>query len=242
MTTSKNNKVATIIVINHTAGNNQKLDILSDNGFASTYKEQNNILHYCAFRRPLHERARFQTTVSNGSTPGCFHVHFQILNSQPGEAERRMAAVGLPLAVLIKQKWRRGLITSELNFNSLSISSTFSAIRYLISVLFKRFDPTSVGMQRRSIVGGLLICGLSCQVRQFPLWSLKPVVHRVTTINGIEQSRQKSNLYRRKPAEAVSRILRKNYSTTYMMGKTAAEKICRGDADQRWCILTVRRN
>ncbi|KRY04542.1 hypothetical protein T01_3180 [Trichinella spiralis] len=24
------------------------------------------------------------------------------------------------------------------------------------------------------------------------------------------------------------------------MGKTAAEKICRGDADQRWCILTKR--
>ncbi|KRX34600.1 hypothetical protein T05_3593, partial [Trichinella murrelli] len=72
----------------------------------------------------LHERARVQTTVSNWSTPGNFHVHFQILNSQPGEAERRMASVGLPLAVLIKQKWGRGLITSELNFNSFSISSS----------------------------------------------------------------------------------------------------------------------
>ncbi|XP_003368698.1 CRISPR-associated RAMP protein, Csm5 family, partial [Trichinella spiralis] len=56
----------------------------------------------------------------------------------------------------------------------------------------------------------------SCQVDNSNV-KLKPVVHRVTTINGIEQSRQKSNLYRRKPAEAVSRILRKNYSTTYMM-------------------------
>ncbi|XP_003367471.1 conserved hypothetical protein, partial [Trichinella spiralis] len=34
------NKVATIIVINHTAVNNQKLDKLSDNDVASSYKEQ----------------------------------------------------------------------------------------------------------------------------------------------------------------------------------------------------------
>ncbi|KRY12220.1 hypothetical protein T12_12939 [Trichinella patagoniensis] len=40
-----------------------------------------------------------------------------------GDVESKITAVGLPLAVFIKQKWRRGLITSELNFNSLSISS-----------------------------------------------------------------------------------------------------------------------
>ncbi|KRZ87560.1 hypothetical protein T08_10034, partial [Trichinella sp. T8] len=68
---------------------------------------------------------------------------------------------------------------------------------------------------------------------------LKPVVHRVTTINGNEQSLQRSNLYRRKPAEAVSRILRKNYSKTYMVGEAAPENIRRADADQPWTILTA---
>ncbi|KRZ87556.1 hypothetical protein T08_3197 [Trichinella sp. T8] len=53
-----------------------------------------------------------------------FKQQYQIGVLQPGETERRMASVGLPLAVLIKQKWRRGLITSEFNFNSFSISSS----------------------------------------------------------------------------------------------------------------------
>ncbi|KRZ47347.1 hypothetical protein T02_8967 [Trichinella nativa] len=70
---------------------------------------------------------------------------------------------------------------------------------------------------------------------------LKPVVHRVTTINGTEQSLQRSNLYRRKPAEAGSRILRKNYSKTYTVGKAAPENIRRADADKPWTILTEKR-
>ncbi|KRZ81418.1 hypothetical protein T08_827 [Trichinella sp. T8] len=70
---------------------------------------------------------------------------------------------------------------------------------------------------------------------------LKPIVHRVTTINGNEQLLQRSNLYRRKPAEAVSRILRKNYSKTYMVGEAAPENIRRADADQPWTILIEKR-
>ncbi|KRX15011.1 hypothetical protein T07_3181, partial [Trichinella nelsoni] len=40
------------------------------------------------------------------------------------DVESKMTVVGQLLAVFIKQKWRRGLITAELNFNILSISSS----------------------------------------------------------------------------------------------------------------------
>ncbi|KRX21306.1 hypothetical protein T07_8099 [Trichinella nelsoni] len=202
-----------------------------------------------------------------------------------------MAAVGLPLAVLIKQKWRRRLITSELNFNILSISSTFSSKDLIQQVLecrrhffmdfANRYEPffkvPSDAFSSKDLIQQVLECGVhffmdfanryepffkllplsrdfeSCNPsyelgelqisrhflsktnghrdmgilsvfeghanlnRPFYVHAqlfLKPIVHRVTTINGIKQSRQKSNLYRRKPAEAGSRILRKNYSTT----------------------------
>ncbi|KRZ60659.1 hypothetical protein T02_1190 [Trichinella nativa] len=237
-----------------------------------------------------------------------------------------MAAVGLPLAVVIKQKWRRRLITSELNFNILSISSTFSSKDLIQQVLecgvhffmdfanrhepfFKvpsdvfsskdliqqvlecgvhffmdfanGFEPffkvPSDAFSPKDLIQQVLECGVhffmdfangfepffkllplsrdfeSCnppyQLRELQISRhflsktnghrdmgllsefeghanlnrpfyvhvqlfLKPMVHRVTTINGIEQSRQKSNLYRRKSAEAGSRFLRKNYSTT----------------------------
>ncbi|KRX31818.1 hypothetical protein T05_14919 [Trichinella murrelli] len=69
-----------------------------------------------------------------------------------------MNDVGLPVAVLIQQNWTRGIITSKLDFNSLSISSRiiirtvkmnlsdklqFSEFPSLKSVLTKRFDGST---------------------------------------------------------------------------------------------------
>ncbi|KRX53269.1 hypothetical protein T09_1266 [Trichinella sp. T9] len=218
-----------------------------------------------------------------------FKQQYQIGVLQPGEAERRMASVGLPLAVLIKQKWGRGLITSELNFNSFSISSSsaFSSKDLIQQVLecgghfimdfanryetlFKVLSDgirlgsaiffTAVALKSRFRDVAIFFCSWAfCQNSKDMLISttlsmstrssckdkrqssLKPVVHRVTTINGNEQSLQRWNLYRRKPAEAGSRILRKNYSKTYMVGKAAPENIRRADADQPWTILTEKR-
>ncbi|KRX38554.1 hypothetical protein T09_13979 [Trichinella sp. T9] len=52
-----------------------------------------------------------------------FKQQYQTGVNHAGDVESKITAVGLHLAVFIKQKWRRGLITSELNFNSFSISS-----------------------------------------------------------------------------------------------------------------------
>ncbi|XP_003374006.1 hypothetical protein Tsp_08734 [Trichinella spiralis] len=88
-TLNSQNKVATIIVINHTAVNNQKLDKLSDNDVASSYKEQT--------------------------------IYFIIAHS----GDRCMNKPEF------KQQYQTGVLQ-------------FTAFRSLISVLFKRFDPTKL--------------------------------------------------------------------------------------------------
>ncbi|KRZ76090.1 hypothetical protein T10_2204 [Trichinella papuae] len=110
------------------------LDKLYDDDIASFYKEQNHLLNYYAFGRPLHEHTRLHARVSNWVTPGNFHVNFMIFKSKQEEMERRMNivyketenlpnfnfdsivsndAVGLPVAVLENGKWQRGKIASK---------------------------------------------------------------------------------------------------------------------------------
>ncbi|KRZ12898.1 hypothetical protein T11_14658 [Trichinella zimbabwensis] len=112
------------------------LDKLSGNDIASSYKEQNDLLDDFAFGKPLHDQARLPAIVSNWVTPQNFHVNFMIFKSEQEEMERRMdifyketenlpnlnfdsitsnGTAGLPVAVLVNQKWRRGMVISKRN-------------------------------------------------------------------------------------------------------------------------------
>ncbi|KRY46721.1 NADH-ubiquinone oxidoreductase chain 5 [Trichinella britovi] len=82
---------------------------------------------------------------------------------------------------------------SAIFFTAVALKSRF---RVLQSAVPTRHGP-SVRIRRPCQSQPPFLCPRAALV------SLKPMVHRVTTINGIEQSRQKSNLYRRKSAEAA---------------------------------------
>ncbi|KAL1246268.1 Formamidase [Trichinella spiralis] len=111
-------------------------DTLYNYEIATYYKEQEEFLNDSTFGTPLIEHARFQAVVTNWSTPDHFHVNFMIFKSKQTDMDRKMDvfynetkhlpnvnfesmtkinAVGLPVAVLINQKWTRdvGIQTIE---------------------------------------------------------------------------------------------------------------------------------
>ncbi|KRX26600.1 hypothetical protein T07_7080 [Trichinella nelsoni] len=111
-------------------------DTLYNYEIATYYKEQKDFFNDSTFGTPQIEHVQFQAVVTNWSTPNNFHVNFMIFKSKQEDMERKMDvfynetkhlpnvnfesmtrinAVGLPVAVLINQKWTRGIITCKID-------------------------------------------------------------------------------------------------------------------------------
>ncbi|XP_003381293.1 putative tudor domain protein [Trichinella spiralis] len=102
-------------------------DTLYNYEIATYYKEQEEFLNDSTFGTPLIEHARFQAVVTNWSTPDHFHqtdmdrkmdVFYNETKHLPNvnfESMTKINAVGLPVAVLINQKWTRGIITCKVD-------------------------------------------------------------------------------------------------------------------------------